>query len=154
MHPQPWLASYGAIPAHINADAHRSVVHLLDVAMLRYAHHPAFTCLGQTLTYADVDHLSRAFAAYLQNVLQVRKGDRIAVMCPNLLAFPIVLLGIARAGGVQVNVNPLYPARAGAPAARCRRQGPRHLCRRHRHAGGHPGPGGPAQHRYRGAWRL
>ena len=111
MHPQPWLASYGTIPAHINADAHRSVVQLLDVAMQRYAHHPAFTCLGQTLTYADVDHLARAFAAYLQNVLQVRKGDRIAVMCPNLLAFPIVLLGIARAGGVQVNVNPLYTPR-------------------------------------------
>ncbi len=111
MHPQPWLASYGAIPAHINADAHRSVVHLLDAAMQRYADHPAFTCLGQTLTYADVDYFSRAFAAYLQTVLQVRKGDRVAVMCPNLMAFPIVLLGIARAGGVQVNVNPLYTPR-------------------------------------------
>ncbi len=111
MHPQPWLASYGTIPAHINADAHPSVVHLLEAAMLRYAHHPAFTCLGQTLTYGDVDDLSRAFAAYLQTVLQVRRGDRIAVMCPNLMAFPIVLLGIARAGGVQVNVNPLYTPR-------------------------------------------
>ena len=111
MHPQPWLASYGTIPAHINADAHPSVVHLLEAAMLRYAHLPAFTCLGQTLTYGDVDYFSRAFAAYLQTVLQVRRGDRVAVMCPNLMAFPIVLLGIARAGGVQVNVNPLYTPR-------------------------------------------
>jgi len=80
MSPQPWLASYGAIPAHIDPDSHPSIVHLLCAAMQRYAHRPAFTCLGQTLTYAHVDQQSRAFAAYLQNVLRVRKGDRIAVM--------------------------------------------------------------------------
>ena len=108
---QPWLASYGAIPAHIDPDSHPSIVHLLCAAMQRYAHRPAFTCLGQTLTYAHVDQQSRAFAAYLQNVLRVRKGDRIAVMCPNLMAFPIAMLGIARAGCVQVNVNPLYTPR-------------------------------------------
>ncbi|PUA98133.1 long-chain acyl-CoA synthetase [Acidovorax sp. 107] len=111
MSPQPWLASYGAIPAHIDPDSHPSIVHLLCAAMQRYAHRPAFTCLGQTLTYAHVDQQSRAFAAYLQNVLRVRKGDRIAVMCPNLMAFPIAMLGIARAGCVQVNVNPLYTPR-------------------------------------------
>ncbi len=80
MSPQHWLASYGAIPAHIDPDSHPSIVHLLCAAMQRYAHRPAFTCLGQTLTYAHVDQQSRAFAAYLQNVLRVRKGDRIAVM--------------------------------------------------------------------------
>ena len=116
MSPQPWLASYGAVPAHIDPDSHPSIVHLLCAAMQRYAHRPAFTCLGQTLTYAHVDQQSRAFAAYLQNVLSVRKGDRIAVMCPNLMAFPIAMLGIARAGCVQVNVNPLY-TQAGKPTA-------------------------------------
>ncbi len=111
MHPQPWLASYGAIPAHIDPDAHPSIVHLLDAAIRVHAHRPAFTCLGQTLTYAEVDRQARAFAAYLQCVLGARKGDRVAVMCPNLPAFPIALLGIARAGCVQVNVNPLYTPR-------------------------------------------
>jgi long-chain acyl-CoA synthetase len=63
------------------------------------------------LTYADIDRLSSAFAAYLQKVAGVRKGDRVAVMLPNLLAFPIAFIAIARIGGVQVNVNPLYTAR-------------------------------------------
>src|SRR5262249_29124984 len=68
-------------------------------------------CLDRTLTYADVDRLSRAFAAYLQGRLGVRKGDRIAVMLPNIPAFPLAMLGIVRAGAVQVNVNPLYTPR-------------------------------------------
>ena len=106
-----WQASYGSIPRDIDPDAHRSVVELLDQAMKRFAGKPAFRCAGQTLTYADVDRLSRDFAAYLQGTLGVKKGDRIAVMTPNLLAFPIAFLGIARAGAVQVNVNPLYTAR-------------------------------------------
>lgn len=106
-----WLASYGSIPHDINADAYRSVVDLLDQAMKRHAHRPAMRCAGQTLSYADLDRLSRDFAAYLQGALGVKKGDRIAVMMPNLLAFPIAFLGIARAGAVQVNVNPLYTPR-------------------------------------------
>ena len=96
---QPWLASYGAIPAHIDPDSHPSIVHLLCAAMQRYAHRPAFTCLGQTLTYANVDQQSRAFAAYLQNVLRVRKvreritddwPDRLlrsGMMCPSIISF-------------------------------------------------------------------
>jgi long-chain acyl-CoA synthetase len=103
-----WQASYGSIPKEINADAYASVNALLDEAMQRYADKPAFRCAGQTLSYADVDRLSRDFAAYLQNELGVKKGDRIAVMTPNLLAFPIAMLGIIRAGATQVNVNPLY----------------------------------------------
>src|SRR5207237_1587727 len=67
--------------------------------------------MGQTQTYADIDRLSAAFAAWLQNRLGVKKGDHIAVMSPNLLAFPVAFLGIARAGAVQVNVNPLYTPR-------------------------------------------
>ncbi len=106
-----WQASYGTIPTEINPEAHRSVVSMLEGAMQQFADKPAFRCLGQTVSYADVDRQSRAFAAYLQNNLGVKKGDRIAVMSPNLIAFPIAMLGIIRTGAAQVNVNPLYTAR-------------------------------------------
>jgi long-chain acyl-CoA synthetase len=78
--------------------------------MRRFAEKPAFRSFGQTLTYADVDRLSRDFAAWLQ-AQGVKGGDRIAVMTPNILAFPVAMLGIIRAGAAQVNVNPLYTPR-------------------------------------------
>jgi long-chain acyl-CoA synthetase len=107
-----WLAAYGRrIPAEINPDAYGSVLDMLEAAMQRYAEKPAFRCFGRTLTYADTDRLSRKVAGYLQGKLGVRKGDRIAVMLPNLPAFPLAMLGIVRAGAVQVNVNPLYTPR-------------------------------------------
>jgi acyl-CoA synthetase (AMP-forming)/AMP-acid ligase II len=107
-----WLAAYGsAIPAEIDPEAHASVTDMLVDAMQRFADKPAFRCFGRTLTYADTDRLSRNFAAYLQNRLGVRKGDRVAVMLPNIPAFPLAMLGIVRAGAVQVNVNPLYTPR-------------------------------------------
>src|SRR5262249_55550435 len=94
-----WLASYGQrIPCEIDPAAHGSVLDLLETAMTRFAAKPAFRCFGQTLTYADTDRLSRHFAAYLQNKLGVRKGDRVAVMLPNIPAFPLAMLGIIRAG--------------------------------------------------------
>ncbi|HEV3239344.1 MAG TPA: AMP-binding protein, partial [Casimicrobiaceae bacterium] len=107
-----WLAAYGArIPAEINPHAHRSVLDMLEGAMQRFADRPAFRCFGLTLTYADTDRLSRDFAAYLQGKLGVKKGDRIAVMLPNIPAFALAMLGVVRAGAVQVNVNPLYTPR-------------------------------------------
>jgi long-chain acyl-CoA synthetase len=108
-----WLKTYleNGIPAEINPNAHRSVVEMLERAMKTHAGRPAFHSFGQTLTYADVDRQSRNFAAYLQNKLGVKKGDRVAVMMPNLLAFPLAFLGIVRAGATQVNVNPLYTPR-------------------------------------------
>src|ERR1700719_3595170 len=107
-----WLAAYGErIPAEINADVYGSVLEMLEHAMQRFADQPAFRCFGQTLTYADTDRLSRNFAAYLQGRLGVTKGDRIAVMLPNIPAFPLAMLGIVRAGAAQVNVNPLYTPR-------------------------------------------
>jgi long-chain acyl-CoA synthetase len=106
-----WTASYGSVPKEIDADGYASVTAMMDDAMRRFADRPAFRCAGQTLSYADVDRLSRDFAAYLQGRLGVKKGDRVAVMTPNLLAFPIAFLGIVRAGAAQVNVNPLYTAR-------------------------------------------
>jgi long-chain acyl-CoA synthetase len=110
---QVWLKTYRecGIPADIDPNAHRSVVAMLEAAMKTHAVRPAFHSFGQTLTYADVDRQSRHFAAYLQKKLGVKKGDRIAVMMPNLLAFPIAFLGIIRAGAAQVNVNPLYTPR-------------------------------------------
>ena len=106
-----WLNSYGNIPADIDADRYPSMFELLNAALKRHASRPAFKAFGQTLTYADVDRLAQSFAAYLQNKLGVERGDRVAVMMPNLLAFPVTLLGIMRAGAIQVNVNPLYTAR-------------------------------------------
>jgi long-chain acyl-CoA synthetase len=107
-----WLAAYGArIPAEINPHAHPSVLGMLEGAMQRFADRPAFRCFGRTLTYADTDRLSRDFAAYLQGRLGVKKGDRIAVMLPNIPAFAFAMLGVVRAGAVQVNVNPLYTPR-------------------------------------------
>src|SRR5262245_4912770 len=107
-----WLAAYGGrIPTEIDPHAYGSVLELLEDAMQRYADKPAFRCFGQTLTYADTDRLSRDFAAYLQRKLGVRMGDRVAVMLPNIPAFPLATLGIVRAGATQVNVNPLYTPR-------------------------------------------
>src|ERR1700760_3586334 len=107
-----WVASYGErIPAEINADAYRSVLDMFEQAMQRFADKPAIRCFDQTLTYADTDRLSRNFAAFLQSKLGVAKGDRIAVMLPNIPAFAVAMLGIVRAGAVQVNVNPLYTSR-------------------------------------------
>src|SRR5215468_12774169 len=107
-----WFAAYGEqIPPGINPDAHGSVLELLEGAMRRFAAKPAFHCFGQSLTYADTDRLSRDFAAFLQVKLGVKKADRVAVMLPNIPAFPLAMLGIIRAGAVQVNINPLYTPR-------------------------------------------
>jgi long-chain acyl-CoA synthetase len=113
MNYKPWLATYReyGIPSDISPSPHRSVVDLLEQAITTFGPKPAFHSYGETLRYADVDRLSSAFAAWLQHELGVKKGDRIAVMMPNLVAFPIVFLGIARVGAIQVSINPLYTAR-------------------------------------------
>jgi len=109
---RPWLASYRGfgIPAEIPPHAHPNVTVAMEAAMREYAPLTAFRSLGQSLSYAEVDRLSRNFAAWLQ-AQGVKRGDRVAVMTPNILAFPVVCLGILRAGGIQVNVNPLYTPR-------------------------------------------
>ena len=106
-----WTQSYGSMPHEIDPDRYPSVTAMMDEAMARYADKVAFNCFGQTLSYAQVDQLSAAFCAYLQHTVGIQKGDRVAVMLPNLAAFPLALLGIIRAGAVQVNVNPLYTPR-------------------------------------------
>lgn len=107
-----WIKSYGAgVPATINADAYKSIPDLFAHAAKTFADKPAYECFGRTLSYADLDTQSLAVAAYLQSELGIKRGDRIALMMPNIFAFPIAMLGILRAGAVQVNVNPLYTPR-------------------------------------------
>jgi long-chain acyl-CoA synthetase len=108
---KPWIPSYGPIRSEIDADSVPSVTALLQGAMRQFPEKVAFHSAGETLTYGDVDRISSAFAAYLQKVVGVKKGDRVAVMLPNVLSFPIALIAIAKIGGIQVNVNPLYTAR-------------------------------------------
>ncbi len=107
-----WLKEYpDAVPAEVNFDQYRSLRDTLEASCERFSERPAFSNLGTVLTYDDVDRLSRDFGAYLQTELGLKKGDRVAIMSPNLLQYPIALFGILRAGLVVVNVNPLYTAR-------------------------------------------
>jgi long-chain acyl-CoA synthetase len=106
---RPWLASYPpAVPAEIDPSRYASVADLLRASFERYGDAPAFSNFGTTLSFKSIDRESRAFASFLANRLKLVKGDRVAVMLPNLLQSPIVIFGILRAGLVVVNVNPLY----------------------------------------------
>jgi long-chain acyl-CoA synthetase len=107
-----WLKSYPpGVPAAINPGEYRSLADMLERSLVRHADRPAFTCMGRTLTYAQLDELSRRFAAYLQRVAGLRKGDRIAIMLPNILQYPVAIMGAFRAGLTIVNTNPLYTPR-------------------------------------------
>ncbi|MBC3943856.1 long-chain-fatty-acid--CoA ligase FadD [Erwinia persicina] len=107
-----WLNRYPAdVPAEINPDRYGSLIDLFEHAALRYAAQTAFINMGQSLSFRQLDERSRAFAAYLQQGLGLKKGDRVALMMPNLLQYPIALFGVLRAGMIVVNVNPLYTPR-------------------------------------------
>ena len=109
---KPWFDQYDSwMPHEIDADAYENVVDMLLEAGERFSDKVAYSNFGVKKTYAQTLDLSRDFAAYLQNELGIKKGDRVAMMAPNMMAFPIAMLGILRAGGVQVNVNPLYTPR-------------------------------------------
>lgn len=107
-----WLKNYpqGA-PQTINVEEYTSLVEMFEQAVLRHPDIAAYINMGQILTFRKLEERSRAFAAYLQNELRLEKGDRIALMMPNLLQYPIALFGALRAGLVVVNVNPLYTPR-------------------------------------------
>jgi long-chain acyl-CoA synthetase len=108
----PWLGSYPAgVPAQIEPDRYRSLVELLLEAFRLHASAPAFVNAGSSMSFADVDRASRDFAAYLQSVPGLERGDRIALMLPNLLQFPVAFCGVLRAGFIAVNLNPLYTPR-------------------------------------------
>jgi long-chain acyl-CoA synthetase len=107
-----WLKNMDSnIPTEIDADSHPSVWKMVKEAIVRFGDKTAFSNFGSELSYQDIDRLSAQLAAYLQSELNLKKGDRIAIMCPNIMAFPITLLANLRAGLVQVNVNPQYTAR-------------------------------------------
>jgi long-chain acyl-CoA synthetase len=107
-----WLKSYPAgVPAEIDIFRFASLRGMLEESCRRYAKRPAFSNMGVALTYGEFDRLSRNFSAYLQQVLGLHRGDRVAIMLPNLLQYPVALFGALRAGMVVVSVNPLYTAR-------------------------------------------
>jgi long-chain acyl-CoA synthetase len=108
---RPWLAAYPqGVPADVDADRYGSLVQLMEESFVKYAGRAAYVFMGQETTYADTDSLSRALAAYLQG-LGLAKGDRVAIMMPNVPQYPVAVAAILRAGFVVVNVNPLYTPR-------------------------------------------
>ncbi|MEQ9886076.1 long-chain-fatty-acid--CoA ligase FadD [Pectobacterium zantedeschiae] len=107
-----WLSRYPAdVPAEIDPDRYSSLIEMFENNVRRYADRPAFINMGEVMTFRKLEERSRAFAAYLQNQLKLQKGDRVALMMPNLLQYPVALFGVLRAGMVVVNVNPLYTPR-------------------------------------------
>ncbi|MCU1797851.1 long-chain-fatty-acid--CoA ligase FadD [Pectobacterium polaris] len=107
-----WLSRYPAdVPAEIDPDRYSSLIEMFENGVKRYADRPAFVNMGEVMTFRKLEERSRAFAAYLQNQLKLQKGDRVALMMPNLLQYPVALFGVLRAGMVVVNVNPLYTPR-------------------------------------------
>jgi long-chain acyl-CoA synthetase len=112
MNSKPWLANYPqGVPAEIDMSEFSSVVDVFKKAIARAPQQAAFVNMDKKLTYAELDHYSQCFANYLTATLGFKRGDRVAIMMPNLLQYPIALFGILRAGLVVVNTNPLYTAR-------------------------------------------
>ena len=110
--PFSWFAHYPKGVAHeINPEKYSSIVELFELGVAKFSDHTAFENMGKTMTYQEVDRLSMQFAAYLQQVAGLKKGDRIAIQMPNLLQYPVALFGALRAGLVVVNTNPLYTPR-------------------------------------------
>jgi long-chain acyl-CoA synthetase len=107
-----WLKSYpGGVPAEIDPDAFRSLGEVFAASVARFRDRTAFISMGRALSYGKLDHESRAFGAYLQGVVRLPRGARVALMLPNLLQYPIAMFGALRAGYVVVNCNPLYSPR-------------------------------------------
>lgn len=108
---RPWLGAYPeGVPSDIDPGQYNSLVQLMEESFQKYASRPAYSFMGKEVSYAQTDSLSRAFAAYLQGI-GLQKGDRVAIMMPNVPQYPVVVAGILRAGFVVVNVNPLYTPR-------------------------------------------
>ncbi|MGL4573866.1 MAG: long-chain-fatty-acid--CoA ligase [Burkholderiaceae bacterium] len=106
-----WLKSYPkGVPENVDINQYQSLVQLMDEAFTKYAAKPAYECMGKHMTFGEVDVASQKLGAYFQS-LGFQRGDRIAIMMPNVLQYPIALAGIMRAGFVVVNVNPLYTPR-------------------------------------------
>jgi len=109
---RPWLKHYpDGVPAEIDINQYPSVVAVLEEAFERFRERPAFASFGKKLSYGQIDAMSKQFAGYLTGELKLVKGDRVAIMMPNVLQYPIALFGALRAGMIVVNTNPMYTAR-------------------------------------------
>ncbi|RKZ99821.1 MAG: long-chain-fatty-acid--CoA ligase, partial [Gammaproteobacteria bacterium] len=107
-----WLKNYSeGVPETIDTERYSSLVDLIETSFAKYPDKDAFTNLGVTLTFRELDEKSKQFASYLQHILHLKRGSRVAIMMPNILQYPIALYGILRAGMVAVNVNPMYTSR-------------------------------------------
>ncbi len=107
-----WLNSYPEGIAHeINVDEYQSVAEVFETSVEKYTDLPAFSNMGKTLSYSEMDRLTRDLAAYLQSIPGMQKGDRVAIMMPNILQNPIAIFAILRGGFTVVNTNPLYTTR-------------------------------------------
>ncbi len=106
-----WLKHYPAgVPADIDPNKYQSIRDLFEESVASFGERPAYYCMGKEITFADIDRMSQAFGAWLQS-RGLQKGDRVALMMPNVLQYPVALFGVLRAGMVVVNVNPLYTPR-------------------------------------------
>src|ERR1700749_3166416 len=107
-----WLKSYpDDVPADVDLRRLRTLPQLIDEAVAQHGESDAFVQMGRSLTFREVDRLSRQFAAYLQKTAGLSKGDRFAIMLPNLLQYPIAMFAALRCGLPVVSTNPLYTAR-------------------------------------------
>lgn len=109
-----WIKNYqSGVPSSIEdqMEKYHSVPQMLEESFRNFGPNKAFNCMGASLSYEQIDQLSQKFASYLENNLNLKKGDRVALMMPNILQYPVALFGILRAGMIAVNVNPLYTGR-------------------------------------------
>lgn len=107
-----WLQSYQeGVRAEVDVRAYSSIIDVLHTSVKKFGSQPSFSNMGTTLTYTQTATLVNQFTSYLQNVLKLQKGERVAIMMPNVLQYPVAVFGVLQAGGVVVNVNPLYTPR-------------------------------------------
>jgi long-chain acyl-CoA synthetase len=112
MHHFPWFKFYPeGVESEVNVTAYSSVANLFEESVKKFGDSIAYECMGKSLTFNEVDKLSENFAAFLQNELKLKKGDKVAIQMPNCLQYPVALFGTLRAGMVVVNANPLYTPR-------------------------------------------
>ncbi|MEX2568598.1 MAG: AMP-binding protein [Cyclobacteriaceae bacterium] len=105
----PWFKFYPkSVPQEIDENAFSSVVDLFEESIEKYGDNVAYECMGKTISFNELDQLTKVFATFLQNELHMEKGDRLGIQMPNLLQYPVVMFGALRAGLVVVNTNPLY----------------------------------------------
>ncbi|MFC4873236.1 AMP-binding protein [Negadavirga shengliensis] len=112
MQNHPWFKFYPeSVPHEVDVDAYDSIVNLFEESIGKFGDKVAYECMGKTMTFNELDHMSKNFAAFLSGELKMKKGDRIAIQMPNLLQYPVAMFGALRAGMVVVNTNPLYTAK-------------------------------------------